>query len=516
MQTPNCGQPPPGSGGGLPSGRPPGGRRPGAGGPIAGGLANCGKAFGRGLYWGQFDFGPVSALRNMSRKMGVEGKRRLQAVLEELATRGVRGEPYAFVGRKGPLSMITRLLGPVAAPKADEGNTVMIIAAPGAGKSALARQAATVLAGQEGVRTGVVRMSSSAKSSDQNEVRRKVVGYVAHHLFGAPLPTEEEEHVAKRSEWGVKPFFRRGKERRAAAGGGMRFDAVGDLVNDAGRRLIAGRRVALLVDEVQNVKEGSAAADVLNDLHIQKALPVLVVCSGLSNSFQALRAAGFSPRPDPDRNFRLRRLSDEDCREAVRLVFRNDLLPAGLPGSELAQGKWVERIAAESDGWPSHLQNCIRSMIVGLKGQDEPNLDALDMDAVMEGAAVARQEYYEDRVTASNVPVEIVGALHRRLADGPEFDAREAGEVLADAADALIERRPRYAEEWRDAFRRGGKDCFDSLLRAGAVSVDAAGMCHSPIPSLTTHILERDSHPLELSLPAHASGSGNATGSPAP
>ncbi|MDE0372999.1 MAG: hypothetical protein OXI73_10700 [Rhodospirillales bacterium] len=55
--------------------------------------------------------------------------------------------------------------------------------------------------------------------------------------------------------------------------------------------------------------------------------------------------------------------------------------------------------------------------------------------------------------------------------------------------DAVKELDPVTRKEWDTQFDARPAKCFESLLRAGVVSLDSMYRCISPVPSFSRHIL---------------------------
>ncbi len=99
-----------------------------------------------------------------------------------------------------------------------------------------------------------------------------------------------------------------------------------------------------------------------------------------------------------------------------------------------------------------------------------------------------RDEYYEDRLAASRTPLEIVAALHRLMAADSGARESDACRAIGSAARQLD---PVTRKEWDTRFDAQPGKCFESLLRAGIVSLDSMYRCTSPVPSFSRYILRQ-------------------------
>ena len=245
----------------------------------------------------------------------------------------------------------------------------------------------------------------------------------------------------------------------------------------------AGEKAVVFVDEVQNVVPGSVAAELLRALHTQQSIPVLLVCAGLSNSRAALERIGLS-RIGTANIVRLGRLCVAEAAACAHGTF--DLVrKQGLAGTEGALYEWAERLAAASDGWPRHLQNYLRASWLTLLDQDEPSLDAADLDAAVARGDDLRERYYLERIEFAKVPTQVLAALYQRLASDERVDTFSAIELIGEAIDALPQR---VRERVRATFNDDGA-CFEKMLAVGAIATDERGCCISPVPSFSRFVL---------------------------
>lgn len=377
--------------------------------------------------------------------------------LRELVAMDDRGDPYAFVGRAEELALLREVslhLPPMGQP----GRTVLIMGAPGAGKTALASRFVSELASDTEKPTAVVELRSNQTRPDGFAFFMR---QAAHFLGGKRTSGVLSNH-----------------------------DTCKDIAASLGRKGFRPyKRLIVFVDEVQALIPGGGAAEVLTELHKQRSLPIMTICAGLSNSEAALDDAGVS-RPVADLTMRPGCLSADEARQSVRSAL-GELRTLGLEAGPDVVGLWADRIAVASDGWPKHLQTYMRAMFKTLATLHRPSLDRADLGQAIEAGHEARVAYYNARLKAGRTPPPIVASLHRAMAQG-EVAHWDALNVIHGAAETLRTSAPGVANTWDRQFGGDAQACFARLLHAGLVSLDANDICHSPIPSLSAYVVARD------------------------
>ena len=324
-----------------------------------------------------------------------------------------------FVGRQTELDWLltlaekTRTAGPE--PEDATGDTVMIHACPGMGKTAL---------------------------MDEFRRRAEDAGYPSFRLRHADLLSFEA--LCDRID----------KELRAAAGRRTRAANIartlaGDVAGMFGFRATAGAAgeaaaglarpttatpVVMTVDEAQNLD--ATHKTTVQCLHeAQLDWPILPVMAGLANTQDSLEQAGVS-RLAEGRDLRLRPLSADEARLAFPAMcerYRVDL-------DSRTRKRWGKRIARDSLGFPQHLNIGLRAAAAELhRTHARPTPNSLRQ--VTAEAAVRRAAYYRQRLGG---PL----ADHRRelaavaalLSKGPA----EFGPVEQTLREAANERRAQF------------------------------------------------------------------------
>ncbi len=403
---------------------------------------------------------------------------RLHERLGRMGRSGERGDPLVFVGRTNVIEAILDDVRDLP-PQGGRGRTFVIDGPPGAGKTALLHEVARRL--RRIGRAAIVRN----RVPDMAGVRT----------------VYKDIHAALSG--GSADDARTTRERKLAIGGGVGPASVertttttlaspeqlevANIVRLLGRRPFPDDAGGVVfVDEVQNVRHGSPAAGMLEDLHTQNSVPILLVCAGLSTSVERLAEAGIS-RLDEERIVTLGRLTPDETLDGARraLALSGEW---GVVAPDAAVMRWAEAIAGSSDDWPRHLQCYLNAVWKTVAKQEAPNLDTADLDEALARGDELRRSYYNSRLDISKVPINVVGALHDRLARGDVLESGDAVDILGGAIDGIGSARLR--EDARQQFPRN-RDCFNALLRAGLISFDRSRRrVVSPIPSMTRHILD--------------------------
>ena len=153
---------------------------------------------------------------------------------------------------------------------------------------------------------------------------------------------------------------------------------------------IWNRPICLMVDEIQNLAVEEART--LEALHLGTAgLPIVPVLAGLSNAHDVLARYGISRLGDGCVHA-LGRLEAGQSATAVRQMLEFYRVDA----TEVETTNWAEWLESDSDGWPQHLQNGMRSLAEALI---EANglLAAVDRKSALERSRVRRIRGYRAR-----------------------------------------------------------------------------------------------------------------------
>jgi len=414
----------------------------------------------------------------------------LKALLKSWSQWHDREDPYAFVGRDDEQAVIHARIKRVP-PIGGAGSTLLVIGAPGAGKTCLANHVLSSLRAEGEPQTALIEINGSdlkRAATDAREV--DFLRTLAMHLAVGPDPASPDEQVLHATETragtsgtGVKHTKEVVSDARFNP---MNLGAVERLVprdKDGLPAFGPAERVVVYIDEVQEIVKGSLAASIMNALHLQKNLPVQVICTGLSDSIDAMDEAGVS-RPAEGCTIRLGALSHHEAKTSV-LKALGTLAGKGMEASTGMMNEVSERLAKESDGWPKHLQTYMGTLFRALDAMRRPSLLGMELDAVLGSGNEARRAYYADRLARGGVAAQLAATLVR------EIDARD---VLSVDAPELIELfvggLPTYKRKaWERRFEDGGSHaCFRSLVHAGLIERNRHGLCRCPMPSLSTYV----------------------------
>ena len=393
-----------------------------------------------------------------------------------------RAQPIAFAGREDIICaiqdavdrMTEKLSGGGTEFKGAPGGTFVIHGPPGAGKTALVGE--------------IVRRLNCPcliyeEVPDENDVR-DLWDELATILTGLPL--DEIRGTRYRERYGAAGISAIAKGE-AGYKEGLTLDPLPITSCKQIRSLSdAPFRTPVLVsiDEIQNIKPGSAANDLVRHLHTQGIAPVLLICTGLSNSREHLQNVGIS-RLTLSRVIPLGGLAPDETRTASRSAL-GVIAGAGVTGSEDAIGSLCAKLADASDNWPRHLTCYLQGMCQALLDQESPSFGELDEEDVLNRGHRLRQAYYEDRLVASGLPASTLASVYERvqrnrvsrdecagiLINAIRSDASEQGTILRErfpSSDAIINR----------------------ALRSGVLTSDSKNDCEIPIPPFAAFVFER-------------------------
>lgn len=399
--------------------------------------------------------------------------------LQTLIDAGKRADPLVFSGREEEIGRIVRA-AERPPPDGPKGSTFLIQGAPGSGKTALIAELSRRLDVIPG--TGVLSLASVPADS----TAERTYAHLASLLVGAANPGQKRVETATTRVEGSVGFARAGASESVSTSS-CAYVSADDIAYGSGGAWNPKQRVVLFVDEVQMLKPDSRTAELVFDLHTQAKIPVLLVCAGLGNSRMALSNAGFSRLENLLPLGRLASTETLDC--AVRSLRK--VTERGVRATNSAVEGWAAALAKAADDWPRHLQVYLQATWQVLLRQEDADLDKAALEEAIAIGDRQRAEYYEDRLAASRTPLEIVAALHRRMAADSGIRESDACRVIGAAVQELD---PVTRKEWDTQFDARPKKCFESLLRSGIVSPDSMYRCTSPVPSFSRYILNLVRH----------------------
>ena len=397
-----------------------------------------------------------------------------------------RRTPF-FSGRKQELARFVDALDLLAEGQVG-GQTYVCQGAPGAGKSALAEECAALVAERAcGSLPSASRPSLGTARAGESE-KTSTTRWAVVRASPARLDSEDgligaidaALRAGGRGRFGpaIGEAARALSERGGTAGGvgiGPRPRRELDVQSrfEARREAWQGAVVVVLVDEAQNIPVSGRARVIGQCLHAgEHGSRILLACFGLSDTAQTLRRLGIS-RLGTGRRHELASLSEEEAAASIGAAFD----AFGVRGSPADRARWVEALAATSQGWPQHLRNATREALLELKA------NSMDLTRSSLGRAVAagedaNREYYEDRLEGVSRWIPAYRRIAARLEDAGA--TRLSDEQIEAVIGPELQRRDTSYE----AF-------LEEAIHAGVLSWSRGGYV-IPIPSFVSHIHHRD------------------------
>ena len=395
-----------------------------------------------------------------------EVRERLTSLLD---THGERASPIAFAGRQSIIDTVFRRLNSIS-KEPTPGMTFIVNGAPGAGKTTLLNR----LAEQQGF-----RCIHFEEIPSENQIRHAWYEFAAHFTGKTVESFRATRHEERGGEVGLKMGVgASGSYSEGASVNAPEIDAFSQFEHfseDASRK-----PVMVCVDEIQNIKADSKAAEFVRYLHTQSIAPVLLVCAGLSNSEQRLHDTGLS-RVAPSHVIPLGALQPEETLLAARKSLRVIAETARIDPDAFVD-LFAEEIAAASDNWPRHLTSYLQGIGQLLLEQEQPSLHGLDRKQALERGHLLKDEYYVQRLNASQLPARLLASLYSRIIMRPMSRDECAGFLIK----AIREDKTDTGEVLRERFE-SSDDVFEQALRAGVVTYKN-NECEIPIPSLATFV----------------------------
>ena len=279
------------------------------------------------------------------------------------------------------------------------GDTLIFQGAPGAGKTGFMREC------MEAVR----QHSTSAEPWVAVEIMPGTVINAADTVREISDAVDRERDRPKQRApgadavgAGAEGWFRKMRREVGELGGGvagLRIGAASHEERAAARHFKdaaprwRGVRIAVFIDEAQNMPGEQSAMAVLDCLHRGvEGIDLLTVFLGLSDTADRLGECGIS-RPGAERLFDFGPLEEPEAQESIRATF--DAYAIGEEGP--ARERWIKAIAESSQGWPQHMSRVAVAAAREAKRHDL-DLGAASLSAALAAGEAAKAEYYQQRL----------------------------------------------------------------------------------------------------------------------
>ena len=361
-------------------------------------------------------------------------------------------ESLVFVGRVAELGLLHDHLEGMWERWQDghgaEGQTTIIHACPGMGKTALIGEFGKQAKSQE---HAVVHASMEDLASFERLNESITRGLTAHPQWKA-LGIALAKDVGK-------------------------FMKLPALAEAAVRYKVQARgAVVVMVDEAQDLKERHM--ECAKWLHMgTHGWPILPIYAGTGGTREAMKDAGIY-RIGRNRQLRLQPMPPEE----THLAFPAMCQKYGVM-LDAAESQWTEAISKDSVGFPQHLN-------VGLCEAAGEIVDAVEegrepsLRIARENAAVSRRNYYRDRLgpTLQRQGVGML-AVVRAIRKTGELHRDDAADVLRDSMNAERKRkkRPPVADGEDEAL-------IERAIQNGVFEINADGNVELSIPSMGDYI----------------------------
>ena len=299
-----------------------------------------------------------------------------------------RGEARYFHGRVKILDDFKELLD--RAKAGNSGTSVLIQAAPGAGKTALLYECARLARAQRW-HTAKIDPDGLFDPAELSKSLR------------LPLPAKRQE---TKMEWNVQVLHRESTSEH--------YPPTTLDILESGRKPLL-----LLLDEAQttaavipqsNHEQFTSALKFVKAIHNGKVgRPVILIAAGLGATAAAFNSLGIS-RFDPGCRINLEPLSEG----ARRTVIQDWLLEEG--GAKGDPAPWIDAIVRETHGWPQHIMAYVWPALRQLKST-EGELTPEGLETVLKEGRKGRIRFYEAR--AQDFPREQLHCIARVIAHAP-------------------------------------------------------------------------------------------------
>ena len=380
--------------------------------------------------------------------------------LQSFANHTDREESPIFVGRERETEHVLRqaeLVGEVHAEgRNTQGATIVITGCPGSGKSAFLGHCARTFANHEHTRTVLIPVQCS------------------HHDLTARNTEDLETQLARfaiRRREGLHETFQALLED---AGQALKlrntFERLQEKIsNDAGKRTV----VCLLVDEIQNVTEASAAAVQL--LHTRAfSPPVLPICAGLDDSVDRLKTICRISRLSANAHMTMGALREGAATEATERLFENYRVRSNAG----ARAAWAQAIDEEALDFAQHLHVALQAAC-GVLVASGGTARAEDAAEVKRRARADRERFYASKISdivKVHAPA-VLDVVHRATRTNTPLTERHLAKW---AKESMHEHDPLSAEYSNEEALA----LVERMRHQGILHLSAQDRPEVPIPSL--------------------------------
>lgn len=408
-----------------------------------------------------------------------------QKLKKLIADHGERKPPIAFGGREdiiGSICEISQYL--FDSERFLGGDTFIIGGPPGSGKTSLVHETIKRLAETSEDRQTVQSVFCTSPSAVG--AYQKLLWALASALTGTSKDKLRNEHkslfsveVKAEAVGAVKGEY--GREVKVQDANSL--DQIISLTNRS-----PNRPVVVFIDEAQNVEKGSDVARLIDLLHTQNELPILLVCTGLANTKDRLHELKLVSRSTLKHYFPLGLLEPKESVQTAIDALDVICEKTGVQQTiEQERDLIAERIAVESDNWPRHLTCYLIALCEELIEQDEPSLVGLNLAGTISAGNEYRQAYYQERLNTSKIPVPVLADLYRAI------KAKDLSQLACE--DTLEEIIAGYQDKGSTSLQRRfstGEEAFEWVRRLGLVTTDGPDeTCRVPVPSMESFVEEK-------------------------
>ena len=392
--------------------------------------------------------------------------------LEEFVREGDRARPLHFAGRKAEIEDTQALIQ--SARK--EGQTRVMTAAPGAGKTALLRELARRFSETNSAR--VVELDPEVFKEPARAIKlflKQLDAAAASRLDAVTTETETGGMEVSAGLPGVAKLSGSGQSLRSVQRSHLPvcFWEAFELLQDQ------DTPIAVLVDEAQNwgadlTITGRDISSLLSEIHQNKQqLPLLLIAAGLGDAPEVIAQRGASKLKTEKGPLILGGLSDQEMAEVCDRFFDR----YRIAGSEEQRLEWIQTLISETDGWPRHLTNALRGAAEALiGGQGDLSQSSLE-DARANGQRF-REKFYYDQTKPFQQSPELLVEVFSAMAGGDGTTSF----ALRKAITRAYENHPDLADEMPR------RDVFTRLLHQGLIQDFGEDRYDCPIPSMRRYV----------------------------